>query len=126
PLPPKSLDDLRQEFVDSAGMIRKHKRAARWRRALELLESDPLFSEAEIAELGDVEKAGPSAGAGRRFDRLSSGHKIVLLIITRLVEVLEERTLLLLDEPEAHLHPPLLSAFMRALSDLMQSRNGVA
>lgn len=33
---------------------------------------------------------------------------------------------MLLDEPEAHLHPPLLSAFVRALSDLLINRNGVA
>ncbi|MTI11655.1 AAA family ATPase, partial [Sansalvadorimonas verongulae] len=31
-----------------------------------------------------------------------------------------------LDEPEAHLHPPLLSAFIRSLSDLLIDRNGVA
>src|SRR5690606_23527220 len=46
--------------------------------------------------------------------------------ITRLVETVEERTLVLLDEPEGHLHPPLLSAFTRALSDLLIRRNGVA
>lgn len=44
----------------------------------------------------------------------------------RLIETVEERTLVLLDEPEGHLHPPLLSAFVRALSDLMMDRNGVA
>jgi hypothetical protein len=49
-----------------------------------------------------------------------------LLTITRLVETVAERTLVLLDEPEAHLHPPLLSAFVRALSDLLTNRNGVA
>jgi predicted ATP-dependent endonuclease of OLD family len=43
-----------------------------------------------------------------------------------LVETVEEKTLVLLDEPEAHLHPPLLSAFVRALSDLLVNRNGVA
>ena len=28
--------------------------------------------------------------------------------------------------PEGHLHPPLLSAFVRALSELLSNRNGVA
>jgi predicted ATP-dependent endonuclease of OLD family len=60
------------------------------------------------------------------FNKLSSGHKVVLLTTTRLVETVEERTLVLLDEPEAHLHPPLLAAFVRALSDLLINRNGVA
>lgn len=31
-----------------------------------------------------------------------------------------------MDEPESHLHPPLLSAFTRALADLLTNRNGVA
>jgi len=60
------------------------------------------------------------------FNRMSSGHAIVLLTITKLVETVEEKTLLLIDEPESHLHPPLLSAFTRALSDLLVNRNGVA
>ena len=30
------------------------------------------------------------------------------------------------DEPESHLHPPLLSAFIRALSNLLSRRNGIA
>lgn len=34
--------------------------------------------------------------------------------------------MVLMDEPEGHLHPPLLAAFTRTLSNLMQSRNGVA
>jgi len=51
---------------------------------------------------------------------------IVLLIITKLVAITEEKTLILLDEPESHLHPPLLSAFIRALSDLLYDQNGIA
>ena len=39
---------------------------------------------------------------------------------------MDERTLVLIDEPETHLHPPLLSAFIRAISDLLIDRNGVA
>ena len=58
--------------------------------------------------------------------KMSSGHASVLLIITQLVAKVEEKTLVLLDEPESHLHPPLLSAFVRALSDLLDNRNGVA
>jgi predicted ATP-dependent endonuclease of OLD family len=40
--------------------------------------------------------------------------------------LVSERTLVLIDEPEAHLHPPLVMAFVRALSDLLAKRNGVA
>ncbi|WP_443047840.1 AAA family ATPase [Streptomyces sp. H39-S7] len=66
------------------------------------------------------------ARAQEIFSSLSSGHAIVLLTITRLVETVAEQSLVLLDEPEAHLHPPLLASFVRALSDLLTDRNGVA
>lgn len=60
------------------------------------------------------------------FPVLSSGHKIVLLALGSLVRHCEARTLVLIDEPESHLHPPLLGAFARALSDLMTETNSLA
>jgi predicted ATP-binding protein involved in virulence len=60
------------------------------------------------------------------FSRLSTGHKVSLLALTRLVELVEDRSIVLFDEPEAHLHPPLLAAFVRALTRLVGGRNGVA
>jgi predicted ATPase len=127
-LPPKSPQRLSREFDESAKICRQGARASRWARALKLLESDPLFKDAQVATFVPPEddSALPSGSTAGIFTRLSSGHKIVLLTITRLVETVAERTLVLLDEPEAHLHPPLLSAFIRALSDLLVNRNGVA
>jgi hypothetical protein len=136
--PPMTPDELAEEFVDSVGMCRTGARASRWRKALETLEADPLFQAADVASLASNEDGledDPSSNEGgsgwvnrarHLYGRLSSGHKIVLLTITRLVETVDERTLVLLDEPEAHLHPPLLAAFVRALSDLLMQRNGVA
>jgi predicted ATP-dependent endonuclease of OLD family len=50
----------------------------------------------------------------------------VLLTIARLVEYVSDRSLVLVDEPETHLHPPLLGSFVRAISELLVSQNGVA
>lgn len=129
PLPPKSPDSLSTEFGASVLICSKGARAVRWRRALEMLEADPIFKDADVASLASTGLSDEDLKKQARKlfgDKLSSGHKIVLLTITRLVETVEERTLVLLDEPEAHLHPPLLSAFVRALSDLLVNRNGVA
>lgn len=128
PLAPKSPERLSTEFGRSVLVCSKGARLVRWRRALEMLEADPIFREADVASLADEELDDETqkAMARKLFGNLSSGHKIVLLTITRLVETVDERTLVLLDEPEAHLHPPLLSAFVRALSDLLINRNGVA
>lgn len=118
---------LQREFTLSARKCREPERLPRWQRALSILESDPIFKTASVSELADYEdEEAFDLAAKKKFGPMSSGHKIVLLTITKLVEHVEERSLALLDEPEAHLHPPLLSAFVRALSDLLNNRNGVA
>lgn len=121
----KSPDELAEDFARSLSVCRVGAREQRWRRAITTLQSDPRFREAELASLVEPE-VDEEGSVASRFKDLSSGHKIVLLTLTRLVEKVEERTLVLIDEPESHLHPPLLSALTRALSELMVDRNGVA
>ena len=119
-------NDLARDFIASAKTCTLGERRERWLRALNTLESDPIFEEAAVSDLLNRDMRRFGQYAGQLFRRLSSGHKIVLLCITKLVETVEERTLVLMDEPEAHLHPPLLAGFVRALSDLLVNRNGVA
>jgi len=117
---------LATDFSNSLQNCRRGLKAERWRAAVHTLENDPLFKEADITGLLEEPKEKLKVKAARLFTRLSSGHAIVLLTITCLIELVDERTLLLLDEPESHLHPPLLSAFIRSLADLLIKRNGVA
>jgi predicted ATPase len=124
---PKSPTILKNEFVKSVNACRKGAKHERWKAALSELESDIIFKESEVSRLADYKNDDDfKVNAGELFNKFSSGHKIVLLTITRLIETIEERSLVLLDEPEAHLHPPLLSAFVRALSNLLIQRNAVA
>ncbi len=126
-LEPKGPAALSSEMTNSAKVCLVGARRPRLLRALRLLESDPLFANAGLTDLFESDdddyiiETLPGI-----FKLLSSGHKIVLLTITRLVETVAEKSLVLLDEPEAHLHPPLLSAFVRTLSDLLTNRNGMA
>lgn len=122
----KSHEDLIEEFVASVRICREGARRDRWERVLRMLEADPLFEEINVAAFAAANASDWEANARSRFRRLSSGHSVVLLTVTRLVELVEESSLVLIDEPECHLHPPLLSAFVRALSDLLIDRNGVA
>ncbi|WP_216845575.1 AAA family ATPase [Rathayibacter sp. VKM Ac-2857] len=124
----RSTSDLAAELLASARSCLLPAKKSRWLRALDLLEGDPVFRRIDISNIitnGATDKD-VLFNLERIFGLLSSGHKIVLLTITKLIETVEEKSLVLLDEPEAHLHPPLLSAFIRALSDLLTNRNGVA
>lgn len=124
---PMSHEMLTNEFVNSLMFCFNHGRKDRWEKAINSLESDPLFKEINILEkFSEVEITKIEDEATSIFNKMSSGHQIVILTITKLVEKVEEKTLVLIDEPEAHLHPPLLSAFIRSLSDLLSYRNGVA
>jgi predicted ATP-dependent endonuclease of OLD family len=124
----KDIDRLRSDFVNSLavcfGLESKKKR---WLKAIRTLESDDNFALMDLTRLGDLERISEVKKSAYNLVKLmSSGHTIVLLTITNLIETIEEKTLVLIDEPESHLHPPLLSAFTRALSDLLVDRNAVA
>lgn len=97
--------------------------------AISILELDPIFARSELKALihsnNENEVAGSDILSGT-FRRLSSGHQVIMLTLTQLICKLTERTLVILDEPENHLHPPLLAAFIRALSELLINYNGVA
>jgi len=120
-----TADELADEFAEYAHacLVGSERCSALFRRALATLETDPIFQDANVTVLSTI--ADNPREVGGLFRRLSSGHKIVLLTITKLVQLVTERSLVLIDEPEAHLHPPLLSALVRALSDLLTERNGV-
>lgn len=114
----------------------------RWHKAIEKLSSDDIFADMNLHSMFDIfqslkfELGKLSSHTEKQeyfyqslkhfFDSMSTGHAIVFITITRLVATVELKTLVLLDEPESHLHPPLLSSFIRALSDLMVSQNAVA
>lgn len=130
----KNDEDLGQDCANSLKLCLALKsKRSRWLSAVDTLRSDPNFSEMPLEELverfdrdSSDQKSNFEEDAKHLFSRMSSGHCIVLLTITSLIETVEEKTLVLIDEPESHLHPPLLSAFTRALSNLLKNRNGVA
>lgn len=95
-------------------------------RTLSNLESDPIFHDADIKSLLKVPENSLLQAVKKIYNSLSSGHRVILLTAVHLVDSVDEETLVLMDEPESHLHPPLLSAFIRTLSDLLKNRNAVA
>ena len=147
----KSTEQLRAEFIESMWQCRAiPSKKARLEQAIDMLNTDPIFSisgvtdllrttieEEQLIKKVKLEKRDLNEEERKylkeKFNelalpmsrRFSSGHSIVLLTIIKLIEELEERTLVLLDEPESHLHPPLLSTFTRILSTLLVSRNGI-
>lgn len=115
----------------------------RWKRLAEYLHSDPIFYDLDIINLIDrlnltlinsnigfcIELKNENKfkeNCINFFNKLSSGHKIILYTMASLCNQVIERTLVLYDEPELFLHPPLLSSFVNAINWLMDDRNGIA
>lgn len=141
----RTIPELRKDCIKALSRcFGSTAKTQRWLSAIEKLGSDENFSSMKLSQLesvykvvrasfaSDVQSDSESfneeyfAKANSYISKMSSGHAIVLLTITRLVATVEEKTLVLLDEPESHLHPPLLSAFIRALADLLHDQNGVS
>ncbi|MBX5213959.1 AAA family ATPase [Rhizobium sp. NLR10a] len=121
----KTLSTLQHECVSSIGeCFADRNKRGRWIKAISTLESDENFERMNLKALAISEDW--RADAASLVTRMSAGHAVVLLTMSKLVARVEEKTVVLLDEPESHLHPPLLSAFTRALSGLLQDRNGLA
>lgn len=120
----KNHTELANEFADSILRDMNRTKISQWLNTVRSLESDPLFQRINITQI--IDNSLNRNDTVKLFKRLSSGHSVILLTITKLIEKIEEKTLVLLDEPEAHLHPPLQSSFIRALSNLLINRNAVA
>lgn len=126
----KSTEELVEDFTSYVEeCVRTDKVSWLW-KALSNLESDPLLSSNPAyllaAQANEEDRKDLPRKLAEEFSKLSSGHKIVLLVIAALSAKVDEGTLVLIDEPENHLHPPLLSSFIRALSELLYDRNGLA
>lgn len=126
--------DLTDEFIESLGnclfsSVKKYLLI----NLLETISSDPILYDFKFKELIselDIKKVNQEDLSNneivRLFNILSSGHKIVIYTLIKLVDLVDRNTLVLYDEPELYLHPPLLSAYLRAFSDLMIYTNAMA
>lgn len=141
----RTLEDLQEDCAYALmECFRKKEKKDRWLKAINKLGSDENFHSMNLKvllkkyrslrrEVSSDIRANIHAYRKLYLQKIadyltsmSSGHAIVLLTITRLVATVEEKTLILIDEPESHLHPPLLSAFIRSLSELTYDKNAVA
>ena len=128
------IEILSKKFEESVEKVFSSKmKKDLWFESLDILKYDIYFEESRILEnaksieiITEKNSSNPFEKVRKNFERLSSGHKVILLTITKIVQHIEEKSFVILDEPETHLHPPLLSAFVRALSNILIKKNAIA
>jgi len=117
--------EIETEFMSALERVRQANRLENLLEILNPLLHDPSFQLIGLTQLyaneDDVELR-------ELFRGLSSGHKVILKIVTELTAHIsgDEPTLVLIDEPETHLHPPLLAAFLKSVRACLESFDGYA
>ena len=117
--------EIEQEFLTALGRVRESERLDALLDILKPLLRDPSFQQIGLTHLYANRD---NSKIGELFRDLSSGHKVVLKIVTELTAHIAGSgpTLVLIDEPETHLHPPLLAAFLKSVRACLERFDGYA
>ncbi|QOZ84709.1 MULTISPECIES: AAA family ATPase [Chromobacterium] len=121
----RTPDEIEAEFLLALKRVREAGRLQDLLEVLKPLLRDPSFQRIGLTQLianRDYDELGDL------FRKLSSGHKVVLKIVVELTAHIagSEPTLVLIDEPETHLHPPLLAAFLKSVRSCLDTFDGYA
>jgi energy-coupling factor transporter ATP-binding protein EcfA2 len=120
----KPLHQMTTEFTEAIAKIRHAGRIELLRMASAAVFRDPSLYVGDQSGAGIDRYIGEDAA--EQFHWLSTGHKLVLHTIVSLVSHLESRSIVLFDEPETHLHPPLLASLMHALRIIVEKLDSFA
>lgn len=61
----------------------------------------------------------------KAISHMSSGNMTIIYIIASIIHFVEQKTLILIDEPETHLHPTLLSSFISTINRVAKLYNAM-
>lgn len=76
-----------------------------------------------ITNNGESKKIQINAEVFKKINELSSGQKTIILYISKLIASINEGYLVIFDEPETFMHPPMIKAFIRNISEIIRQRN---
>ncbi|ATL92753.1 hypothetical protein CK911_08040 [Aeromonas sp. CU5] len=107
----KPIASMCEEISSLCKLITSKRRITFFKNTIKLLSQENSFKEIE-SQLLDAIK---NETLEEIFFYCSTGHKFVIHSLMNIIAHAEKRSLILLDEPETHLHPPLLATFMTAI-----------
>ncbi len=118
----KSAEQLAEEYARTVQAISEAGRSMLLLRVLRPLLADPSFSDIPDQSPMELLALEPKS----TFMGWSTGLKIVMHATTTLVARTERKSIVLIDEPESHLHPPLLAAFMHSVRLVLEANDAFA
>jgi len=114
----KSIASLGSEFIANIKSILEDNQVSIYLNALEIVSNEAsMFDFIELfKKIDDIDSL------LKKFMNLSTGHKFILHAISSLIALSQNRSLILFDEPETHLHPPILAVFMKAIRYILTEK----
>lgn len=115
----KSINELAEEYGRLINRIETSGKRQLFEYALQPLLNDPSF--ADITNQNDDDRF--MSNARENFLTWSTGHKVALHVLSSLVANATRKSLVLFDEPEMHLHPPLVAALIQSVRIVLEEIN---
>ncbi len=130
----KDVDQLTNDFVNNMiSIINDSSKIEEWNNFVNEMNSCFNIPEMEYMKIESYldifDENNPNDYIGpfeKAFSNMSAGYKEVTSIVMGTIALMAEKSLVLMDEPENHLHPPLLSMLIRWLSKILAERNAFA
>lgn len=124
----RTPEEIDAEFVAAVRRIRAARRTDALLTALRPLLHDASFQRIGLTGLWEDNEPSDDGALVNLFRGLSSGNKIVLKIVVELTAHIHEKqpTIFLIEEPETHLHPPLLAPFLKSIRVCLNQFDGYA
>jgi len=110
----KSIRGIEEEFLSALSVARHPSR-----KKILIEAVSQLLGESSFLRLGLDADSIQRPEFMSIFSELSTGHKVVLNITVQLAAHLGFNSLVLFDEPECHLHPPLLASLIRVINTIL-------
>lgn len=115
----KNLSDLAKEFQALLAIINEKDRISVFQDGLDVILADASFGDIEERTVADL----VGDNAAKAFMSWSTGHKIAIHVLASITAHCQRKSIVLFDEPETHLHPPLIAALMRAVRIVLERTN---
>lgn len=112
----KPQERLGTEFAKAHGMVWT---SQQWKNMLK--EAEEL--EVQVVELS--KEIARSENPAQFYNGMSTGYKFFFHALAHVMAYIESDSMVLIDEPENYLHPPLLSFLIRQLRNIMKDRHSV-
>jgi ABC-type multidrug transport system ATPase subunit len=104
-----SLEEFKGAFLESYKNIHENNRFSEWKNIV-----SKLIHEVDDNFIQNIEE---------NFSKLSSGQSMLLTMLTNIIAFIKNKSILIIDEPETHLHPNAINDFVIVLNEILETFN---